>query len=116
MEDIVGEYNNNINPYYKDNQSKNNKIHNLEILIRLYCFEKELKGKIKNYEKIKVDERIQTGVIMNKKLLDDYKKYFDYDNFVKTLEKTNTYKKIVKDKNMVFESKELDKNNLLLTI
>ena len=116
MEDIVGEYNNNINPYYKDNQSKNNKIHNLEILIRLYCFEKELKGKIKNYEKIKVDERIQTGVIMNKKLLDDYKKYFDYDNFVKTLEKTNTYKKIVKDKNMVFESKELDKNNLLFKI
>ena len=115
MEDKIGEYNN-INPYYNSNQSKNNKVNNLEILIRLYCFEKELKGKIKNYDKIKVDERIQEGVIMNKKLIEDYKKYFDYDNFVKTLEKTKTYKKIVKDKNMVFESNELDKNSLLLKI
>ena len=116
MEDIVGEYNNNINPYFNIKQSKNNKVNNLEILIRLYCFEKELKGKIKNYDEIIVDERIQTGVIMNKKLIDDYKKYFDYDKFIKTFEKTNVYKKIVNDKNSIFESKELDKNSFLLKI
>ena len=84
MEEKVGEYNNNIN-------------------IRLYCFEKELKGKIKNYDEIIVDERIQTGVIINKKLIDDYKKYFDYDKFIKTFEKTNVYKKIVNDKNILFQ-------------
>jgi hypothetical protein len=48
----------------------------IEILIRLYCFQENIKGKIKNYDKYKES---YLEIIVNKDFIDEYTKLLDYE-------------------------------------
>ena len=91
-----------------------NQVENIEILLRLYCCEEEIKGKIENYDKIK-GEQINL-CIMDKKLIDDYKNDLQYDIFVKNIKDNEKLFDCIKDKNGIINSDDLNENNNLLII
>ena len=106
----------------KKNNNKNNNVNvdkknfeTLEILFRLFFFNEELKRKMNNYNNFKKDERIQSGFLMNKDLMKNFKTYFEYDKFVKIIKESNKFKEF-KDRNFVISDEELEKNEFLLTI
>ena len=91
-----------------------NQVENIEILLRLYCCEEEIKGKIENYDKIK-GEQINL-CIMDKKLIDDYKNDLQYDIFIKNIKDNEKLFDCIKDKNGIINSDDLNENNNLLII
>ena len=106
----------------KKNNNKNNNVNvdkknfeTLEILFRLFFFNEELKRKMNNYKNIKKEEKVQSGFLMNKDLMKNFKTYFEYDKFVKIIKESNKFKEF-KDKNFVISDEELEKNEFLLTI
>ena len=106
----------------KKNNNKNNNVNvdkknfeTLEILFRLFFFNEELKRKMNNYNNFKEEERIQSGFLMNKDLMKNFKTYFEYDKFVKIIKESNKFKEF-KDRNFVISDEELEKNEFLLTI
>ena len=93
------------------------KAENIEILLRLYCFEEEIKGKIKNYEKYKKENKV--GIPINKEFIEEYKKHLEYKNFINKLidyKKNKDILNCLKDENGIINHDKLDKNNNLLTI
>ena len=99
----------------KDNKFENFNNSNVEILIRLYCFKEELKSNIKNYNKIKPENRIQTGFLICKEIINFYLNLMNNSEFLSVIDKIKTSKKI-KDKNILITSEDLDKNDLILKI
>ena len=91
-----------------------NQVENIEILLRLYCCEEEIKGKIENYDKIK-GEQINL-CIMDKKLIDDYKNDLQYDIFIKNIKDNEKLFDCIKEKNGIINSDDLNENNNLLII
>ena len=91
-----------------------NQVENIEILLRLYCCEEEIKGKIENYDKIK-GEQINLCII-DKKLIDDYKNDLQYDIFIKNIKDNEKLFDCIKDKNGIINSDDLNENNNLLII
>ena len=92
------------------------KVENIEILIRLYCFQEEIKGKIKNYDKYKAD---YLGIIVNKDFIEEYKKLLDYKTFINKLINNKKNKHLfdsLKDENGIINHEKLDENNYLLSI
>ena len=99
----------------KDNKSEDFNNTNLEILIRLYCFKEEFKSKIKNYNKIKPENRIQIGCFFNKEILNYYLNQINDKAFLDTIDKIK--KSInINDKNILITNEDLDKNDLILKI
>ena len=98
----------------KDNIKENFNNPNLEILIRLYCFKEEFKSKIKNYNKINPEERIQNVMLINKEILNSYLKIINDKTFLSTIDKIKVLNNI--NKNILITNKDLDKNGLLLKI
>ena len=98
----------------KDNIKENFNNPNLEILIRLYCFKEEFKSKIKNYNKINPEERIQNAMLINKEILNSYLKIINDKTFLSTIDKIKVSNNI--NKNVLITNKDLDKNGLLLKI
>ena len=98
----------------KDNIKENFNNPNLEILIRLYCFKEEFKSKIKNYNKINPEERIQNTMLINKEILNSYLKIINDKTFLSTIDKIKVLNNI--NKNVLITNKDLDKNGLLLKI
>jgi len=93
------------------------KAENIEILLRLYCFEEEIKGKIKNYEKYKKENKV--GIPINKEFIEEYKKHLEYKNFINKLidyKKNKDILNCLKDENGIINHDKLDENNNLLTI
>ena len=107
-ENMIRKQKNNINIDKKNFET-------LEILFRLFFFNEELKRKMNNYNNFKKDERIQSGFLMNKDLMKNFKTYFEYDKFVKIIKESNKFKEF-KDRNFVISDEELEKNEFLLTI
>ena len=106
----------------KKNNNKNNNVNvdkknfeTLEILFRLFFFNEELKRKMNNYKNIKKEEKVQSGFLMNKDLMKNFKTYFEYDKFVKIIKESNKFKEF-KDRNFVISNEELEKNEFLLKI
>ena len=91
-----------------------NKAENIDILLRLYCFEEEIKGKISNYEKITVD--LQPALIINKNFIDKYKEKLDYKNICKKLKNNINLFNDIKDGNGIINSDKLEENNNLSKI
>ena len=112
---------NNKNSNKKDNNINNNKIiksnktvvNNIEILLRLYCFETEIKESISNYEKIKTPP---SGSLIDKDFISNYKKFLDYKSFVKMISSNNQILNCIKDENGIISHDNLQKNNNLLNI
>ena len=98
----------------KDNIKENFNNPNLEILIRLYCFKEEFKSKIKNYNKINPEERIQNAMLINKEILNSYLKIINDKTFLSTIDKIKVLNNI--NKNVLITNEDLDKNGLLLKI
>ena len=98
----------------KDNIKENFNNPNLEILIRLYCFKEEFKSKIKNYNKINPEERIQNAMLINKEILNSYLKIINDKTFLSTIDKIKVLNNI--NKNILITNEDLDKNRLLLKI
>ena len=98
----------------KDNIKENFNNPNLEILIRLYCFKEEFKSKIKNYNKINPEERIQNAMLINKEILNSYLKIINDKTFLSTIDKIKVSNNI--NKNILITNEDLDKNGLLLKI
>ena len=98
----------------KDNIKENFNNPNLEILIRLYCFKEEFKSKIKNYNKINPEERIQNTMLINKEILNSYLKIINDKTFLSTIDKIKVLNNI--NKNILITNEDLDKNRLLLKI
>ena len=98
----------------KDNIKENFNNPNLEILIRLYCFKEEFKSKIKNYNKINPEERIQNTMLINKEILNSYLKIINDKTFLSTIDKIKVSNNI--NKNVLITNEDLDKNGLLLKI
>ena len=98
----------------KDNIKENFNNPNLEILIRLYCFKEEFKSKIKNYNKINPEERIQNAMLINKEILNSYLKIINDKTFLSTIDKIKVSNNI--NKNVLITNEDLDKNRLLLKI
>ena len=98
----------------KDNIKENFNNPNLEILIRLYCFKEEFKSKIKNYNKINPEERIQNAMLINKEILNSYLKIINDKTFLSTIDKIKVSNNI--NKNVLITNEDLDKNGLLLKI
>ena len=98
----------------KDNIKENFNNPNLEILIRLYCFKEEFKSKIKNYNKINPEERIQNAMLINKEILNSYLKIINDKTFLSTIDKIKVLNNI--NKNVLITNEDLDKNRLLLKI
>ena len=99
-----------------NNNHIDNNINNIEILIRLYCYQEDIKGKIKNYDKYKAD---YLGIIVNKDFIEEIKKLLDYKTFINKLinEKNNKHLfDSLKDENGIINHEKLDENNYLLTI
>ena len=98
------------------NKSKKivNKAENIDILLRLYCFEEEIKGKISNYEKIAVD--LQPALIINKNFIDKYKEKLDYKKIYKKLKDSLNLFDDIKDENGIINSDKLEENNNLSKI
>ena len=92
------------------------KLENIEILLRLYCSKEEIEGKISNYNKY---QTLQTQSLINKDFIEEYKKHFDYKNFIKKLidpQKNNELFKCIKDENGIINHDKLDENDNLLFI
>ena len=98
----------------KDNIKENFNNPNLEILLRLYCFKEEFKSKIKNYNKINPEERIQNAMLINKEILNSYLKIINDKTFLSTIDKIKVLNNI--NKNILITNEDLDKNRLLLKI
>ena len=98
----------------KDNIKENFNNTNLEILIRLYCFKEEFKSKIKNYNKINPEQRIQNAMLINKEILNSYLKIINDKTFLSTIDKIKVSNNI--NKNVLITNEDLDKNGLLLKI
>ena len=105
----------------KDNNINNNKIiksnkkvvNNIEILLRLYCYEIEIKESINNYEKIKIP---LSGSLIDKDFITNYKKILDYKSFVKMISSNIKILDCIKDENGIISHDNLEKNNNLLNI
>ena len=99
----------------KDNNINNNKIvksnkkvvNNIEILLRLYCFETEIKESISNYEKIKTPP---SGSLIDKDFITNYKKFLDYKSFVKMISSNNQILNCIKDENGIIRLKNLNQH------
>ena len=112
---------NNKNSNKKDNNINNNKIiksnkkvvNNIEILLRLYCYETEIKESINNYEKIKIP---LSGSLIDKDFITNYKKILDYKSFVKMISSNIKILDCIKDENGIISHDNLEKNNNLLNI
>ena len=96
-----------------NNKHKENKVENFEVLLRLYCFQEEIKEKMINSEKIKVG---QTGILLNKDFIEEYKKYLDYKSFFKKITENQQILHCIKDENGIINSDKLYENNNLLNI
>ena len=92
------------------------KVENIEILLRLYCFQEEIKGKINNYDKYKMD---YFGIIADKDFIEEYKKLLDYKSFINKFIDDKKNKKLfycLKDENGIINHDKLDEKNQLLII
>ena len=87
----------------KDNKTENFNNVNLEIL------------KIKNYNKIKPENRIQTGLLINREIMNYYLKQVNDKTFLSIIDKIRVSNNI-KDKNILITNEDLDKNGLILKI
>ena len=99
-----------------NNNHFENNINNIEILIRLYCFQEDIKGKIKNYDKYKEN---YLGIIVNKDFIEEYQKLLDYKTFINKLINDKKNKHLfdcLKDENGIINHEKLDENNYILTI
>ena len=99
-----------------NNNHIENNINNIEILIRLYCFQENIKGKIKNYDKYKES---YLEIIVNKDFIDEYTKLLDYKTFINKLINDKKNKHLfdcLKDENGIINHEKLDENNYILTI
>ena len=99
-----------------NNNHIENNINNIEILIRLYCFQENIKGKIKNYDKYK-ESYIE--IIVNKDFIEEYTKLLDYKTFINKLINDKKNKHLfdcLKDENGIINHEKLDENNYILTI
>ena len=99
-----------------NNNHIENNINNIEILIRLYCFQEDIKGKIKNYDKYKAN---YLGIIVNKDFIEEYIKLLDYKTFINKLINDKKNKHLfdcLKDENGIINHEKLDENNYILTI
>ena len=99
-----------------NNNHFENNINNIEILIRLYCFQEDIKGKIKNYDKYKEN---YLGIIVNKDFIEEYTKLLDYKTFINKLINDKKNKHLfdcLKDENGIINHEKLDENNYILTI
>ena len=99
-----------------NNNHFENNINNIEILIRLYCFQEDIKGKIKNYDKYKEN---YLGIIVNKDFIEEYQKLLDYKAFINKLINDKKNKHLfdcLKDENGIINHEKLDENNYILTI
>ena len=92
---------------------------NLIILIRLYCFEQEIKQRLK-MRKLDDNEKIGTFVAVKRNLIKKYKSLFQYDKLIEYLETKKLFKHAiidcVKDKNEIIKHDKLDENDNLLKI
>ena len=98
------------------NNINSKKVENIEILLRLYCFQEEIKGKINNYDKYKMD---YFGIIADKDFIEEYKKLLDYKTFINKFiddKKNKQLFKFLKDENGIINHDKLDEKNQLLII
>jgi len=68
----------------------------IEILFRLYCFQEVSKNLKQDFNESKSNEKQKVGYFLNKLFLQNYKYYFDYQNFVINIKK-NTILNSLKD-------------------
>ena len=86
----------------------------IELLLRLYCFKKELEGKMKNFDKIDDKDKMEVNCFfIDKNTCDKFKELFEYEEF-----KTSIKKKLdfIKDGNGIIRSDNLDEKENVLTI
>ena len=98
------------------NNINSKKVENIEILLRLYCFQEEIKGKINNYDKYKMD---YFGIIADKDFIEEYKKLLDYKSFINKFiddKKNKQLFNLLKDENGIINHDKLDEKNQLLII
>ena len=100
--------NNNREKKSSENKNKNNY---LEILFRIFCFQEELKEKIKN----KKNDKIQLGILLDKELMRKIKMNYEYETFVNLIKKSKLYNNF-KDKKAIINSEQLDNADFLLKI
>ena len=73
-------------PVSKPQSTKNtNDKQVIEILFRLYCFQEGSKNLNQCLNENKSNEKQKVGYLLNKSFLQNYKKYFDYQDFVKNI-------------------------------
>ncbi len=86
----------------------------IELLLRLYCFKKELEGKMKNFDKIEDKDKMGVNCFfIDKNTCDKFKELFEYEEFKTSIEKLKLVD-FIKDGNDIIRSDYLDeKNNLL---
>ena len=89
---------------------------NIEILLRIYCFQKEIKKKMEKYNKAKLTPTIEFCYLINQEFMQEYKKYFEYETFYKKIKKRKELLECIKDKDGIINHDKLDQNNNLNNI
>ena len=84
----------------------------IEILIRLYCFQQEIEDKINNSNGIN-NNILKSGMMISKDFLKNYKNYFGYENFLKTLKESKSLD-YLKESNGIINYEKLDEDKTLL--
>ena len=86
----------------------------IELLLRLYCFKKELEGKMKNFDKIDDKDKIEVNCFfIDKNTCDKFKELFEYEEFKTSIKKLLDF---IKDGNGIIRSDNLDEKENVLTI
>ena len=83
----------------------------MEILLRLYCFQQEIEDKINNSNGIN-NNILKSGMMISKDFLKNYKNYFGYDNFLKTLKESKSLD-YLKESNGIINYEKLDEDKTL---
>ena len=86
----------------------------IELLLRLYCFKKELEGKMKNFDKIEDKDKMEVNCFfIDKNTCDKFKGLFEYEEFKTSIKKLLDF---IKDGNGIIRSNNLDEKENVLTI
>ena len=86
----------------------------IELLLRLYCFKKELEGKMKNFDKIEDKDKMEVNCFfIDKNICDKFKELFEYEEFETSIKKKLDF---IKDGNGIIRSDNLDEKENVLTI
>jgi len=88
----------------------------IEIILRLYCFQQEIEDTINIFHETN-NNKLKSGYLLNKSFIENYKTYFNYDNFVNILIESKSLDNLKESNGIInYEKLDKDKNALFLII